>query len=268
LDNCGIVAEACVPNSTAGYLWTIIGQRGEVSQAKFAAELYGADCVDPRHSRDWLNWRTRPNAQTAWEIGEALHRTGVRHASGLLMLLAASRLSDFVATFVGLEPEVIVRHADHLAYLLSNGLAAVRGILLDSTPLGRCGILGGDEDISALLTDGIIEPAWRPYAPYIDIELEAENHRLRAAARAVWNMQAEVRAAVSESFARWRQSKSHATINERRAACAMSIAEEKRMHAGDREDMVIEALLYWLRERILISQRPADPWPVHLILEL
>jgi hypothetical protein len=80
-------------------------------------------------------------------------------------------------------------------------------------------------------------------------------------------MHAEVRAAFGKSFARWRQGKSQPKIDERRAACAMSIAEDKRMHAGDREDMVIEALLYWLRERILISRRPDDPWPVHLIID-
>jgi hypothetical protein len=267
MDSCGVVTDAFVPNSTAGYLWTIVGERGQVSQAKFARELYGEDCLDPRHSRDWLNWHTRPNAQTAWEIGEALHRAGVRHASGLLMLLAASRLSAFVATFVGLDPEIVEKHADHLAYLLDNGLIAVRGILLDSTPVGDCGLLGGDEDLSTLLTDVNLEPAWKPYAPYIDIEREAENHRLRAAARAVWNMHPEVRQAVGESFACWRQNKRRLKTNERRAACAMAVAEEKRMHPGEREDLVIEALLHWLRERIVVSMQPADPWPVHLAFE-
>jgi len=267
IDRFGVISETLIPNSTAEYLWTIVGRNSQVSVADFARELYGDDCLDPRHARDWLNFRTRPHAASAWKIGEALHRVGVRHASGLLMLLAAGRLSDFAATIVGLDPMVVAQHSDHLAYLLESGMSAVRGILLDNTALGRRGLLGGDEDMSDMLKAEIWERPRQQYAPYIDMEVETENHRKRAAARAVWNVQSDVRAAANESFHHWRSRKSQPRINECRAACAMAIADEVRMTAFDREEMVIEALLCWLREKVLGPIQPPKPWLLHVIEE-
>lgn len=247
-DNRGRIVQALVPNSTTGYLWTIVGQRGQVTQADFARELYGEDCPDPRHSTDWLDWNTRPKAQTAWEIGETMRRLGVRHASGLLMLLAASRLVDFAATFILLDHDVVDRHARHLLALIRNALTAVRPILLDSTPLATHIHLGGDEDRSEEVRRPASTPLWKEYAPYINIKREATNLRRRAAARAVWNLDPEVHDAAGESFNRWRCEGRRIEIDGKRAACALAIAEETRMITRDREDMTLEALCTWLRE--------------------
>jgi hypothetical protein len=250
------------PNSTTGYLRTIIGPCGLVSLADFTREYYGEHCLEPRHVRDWLNWSVRPNADSAWAIGEAAHRAGVRHASGLLTLLAASRLVDFAATIIGLDPEIVFQKGDEIEVLLKCGLSAVRGTLLDNTYLRYSVKLGGDADISEALRDPHCESIWRETAPYIDIEREIENHRRRADARVAWTLSSDMLAAAQESFKRWRRAKSAPYIRYKHAACALAVAQETRMDARDREDMVIDSLLRWLREsrsaESLRGNRPAD----------
>ena len=254
-DGIEVATAVHTPNSATGYLRTIVGSCGLVSNAAFAREYYGEHCLEPRHSRDWLNWKVRPNADSAWEIGEAAHRAGVRHASGLLMLLAASRLVDFSATFIGLDPEIVNQRSAEIEALLACGLRAVRGTLLDNTRVRFVAKLGDDKDISEILRDQQCEPLWQETAPYIDIERELSSHRLRAEARTAWTMGPDMRAAAFESFARWRRLRTAPQIRYRHAACALAVAQETRMDPSDREEAVIDALLRWLREARLTGNQ-------------
>ena len=250
----GTALDIEVGHSTTAYLRTII--QSEVDLRAFCAEYYGGNCLDGRHCRDWLDWHTQPNARTAWAIGEALHRCGVKHASGTLMLLASGRLTHFIETFVGLDFEIAFRYRRRLRRLLSTGLDAVRGTLYDNVCYG---------DVAGLpIAGGGIERhrevrSITKVIQSIDFAREAGFLRRRQRARQAWEISRELRTAFSESFSR--RLRGHMMILERYAEGAMAIAT-RRMNAFDREELVLEALLNWLRDRETSQEMLEPRWGV------